>query len=186
MNAPGERRPTRACSRQPLRGSLCSPLAAAADAQAVGPQDERLEMRLLKKVFAPKEAKAAFRVLEEASFSFTSDAAADLFAREAFRSVRRQVEDVILARPAEFVRAVRQGKSPRECVYFAITHIAGRQLGSGRYHVYRGVLNTLGPGPSLVRLFDTAVDELARIGAVDAEVARTQKAAIRKEIKSVG
>ena len=135
-------------------------------------------MRFLKKIFAPKEVRTALAVLEEASYTFNT---------EAFRLVSSKIEGMILARPADFVNLVQsEGISPRQCVYAVISSIAAKHLGSGQYHVYRGFLNPLGPGPDLLRLFDAAADELVRIGAQDADNASKQKATMREEIKSVG
>jgi hypothetical protein len=135
-------------------------------------------MRFLRKLFAPKEVRTALAVLEEADYTFDT---------EAFRLVRSEIERTILARPADFAKAVQsEGIPPRQCVYHAISNITARHLTSGRYHVYRGVLNTLGPGPDLLRLFYAALDELVRIGAENADSARKQKASIREEMKSVG
>ena len=44
----------------------------------------------------------------------------------------------------------------------------------------------MGPGEHLLQLFDMALDELTSMGAIEADWAREQKAAIRKNIKDVG
>jgi len=52
--------------------------------------------------------------------------------------------------------------------------------------MYRGVLNPLGEGPDLLKLFDAAIDELTKIGALDTKRAKIEKEAIRENMKSVG
>jgi len=132
-------------------------------------------MKFLKKLFAPKEVRAALGVLDEANYKFNSTA---------FQLVRNQVEEIILARPKEFARVIQKGNTPRQWVYSSIANRAGDHVESGQHHFYRGALNPL--GEDLLRLFDSAVDELVRLGAVDADNAETQKVAIRESIKSAG
>lgn len=134
-------------------------------------------MKFLKKIFAQKEVKAALGILDEASYKFDN---------EAFRIVRKPIEKTILAKSHKFVNVIQNGVSPREWTYTAIAEVAGDLLGSGSYHIYRGVLNPLGPGNDLLKLFNAAIDELTKIGALDIKEAKAAKNAIRDNIKSVG
>ena len=134
-------------------------------------------MKFIKKILAPKEIKAVLGVLDEASYTFNS---------VAFQLVRDNIEKMILAQPHKFVDVIQKGMSPRQWVYTAITNIAGDLVESGNYHIYRGVLNPLGDGYSLLKLFDASIDQLTQIGVLDAKDAKKQKAAIRDNIKSVG
>lgn len=71
-------------------------------------------------------------------------------------------------------------------VYSMIANAAGDLVESGKYHVYRGVLDPLRGGKDLLRIYDKAVDEMVREGASGAEFAAEQKAIIRENIKTVG
>ncbi len=77
------------------------------------------------------------------------------------------------------------GESPRQWVYANIANIAGDQVESGQYHLYRGILNPLGPGKEFLKLFDIAVDELVRLG-MDNDRGEKQKEQIRKNIQTAG
>jgi hypothetical protein len=134
-------------------------------------------MNFLKKILAPKEVKAALGILDEASCTFDN---------EAFQLVRSHIEKIILTKPDEFVNLIQNGMSPRQWVYTTIANIAGDLVESGNYHMYRGVINPMGLGNDLLKLFDAAIDELTKIGALGAKKAKTEKAAIRENIKSVG
>lgn len=135
------------------------------------------KMNFIKKILAPKEVKAALGILDEASYTFDN---------EAFQLVRNRIEKMILAQTDEFVNIIQKGMSPRQWVYSAIANISGDLVESGKYHIYRGVLNDMGPGNDLLKLFNAAVDELVKIGIVDNKYAKTQKEAILKNINSVG
>lgn len=59
-------------------------------------------------------------------------------------------------------------------------------LESGQYHIYRGVLNPMGPGKDLPMMFDATYDELVQMKAIASDYAEQQKAALRENIKGVG
>ena len=134
-------------------------------------------MSFIKKFLAPKEVKAALGILDEASYRFDS---------EGFRLVREFIEKIIFSEPNKYVDVIQKGMTPRQWVYSAIANIAGDLVESGNYHIYRGVLNPLGDGYDLLKLFDASIDQLTQIGVLDAKDAKKQKAAIRDNIKSVG
>ena len=134
-------------------------------------------MKFIKKLLAPKEVKAALGVLDEASYTFDS---------VGFQLVREHIEKIILSQLDKSVDVIQKGMTPRQWVYITIANIAGDLVESGNYHIYRGVLNPLGSGNDLLKLFDAAIDQLTQIGALDAKDAKKQKATIRDNIKSVG
>jgi len=122
-------------------------------------------MRFFKVLFGPKEVRAALGVLDEAEYAFCG---VDSFRSAAFDPVKQHVQRLVLARPSEFAAVIRKGTSPREYVYSAIANRAGDLLESGDYHIRRGHLNPVGPAEDLYTLFCKALDELVRIGAMDA------------------
>lgn len=152
-------------------------------------------MKVLKKLFAPREIRAILGILDEVDYVFGSEAFREAhsdkdgpywFQYEAFRMVRGIIEDGVFANTSEVVTNVREGLSPREYVYTMIANVSGDHVESGQYHLYRGVLNPLGIGHSLLVIFDTAEDELAALGAIDQEYAKKQKSGVRQNINSVG
>ena len=134
-------------------------------------------MKSLKRRFAPREVQDALDVLDEVGLEFDC---------EAFQRVRKPIEDKFLRHHNGVISSVEKGISPRQQVYFAIANLTGDYLESGEHHLYRGVLNPLGPGGDLLRLFDAATDRLLQSGAIDDKVATTAKAGIRESIKSMG
>ena len=146
-----------------------------------------------KKLTAPKEVRAALGVLDEIACTKVPGEGIGIpmascwHDSEAFRIVRNQIEKMILAGPDEFARMIQVETSPREWVWTAIANVAGDHVESGEYHIgVRGALNPLGPGEYLRKLFDTALDELTRMGAMQPDFAEKQKAALRKNISDVG
>ena len=125
----------------------------------------------------PKEVKEALKMLNKMERSFDN---------AGFHLVRNHIEKMILAQPNKFVDIIQRGTSLRVWIFTAVANTAGDFLESGNYHIYRGVLNPMGPGNDLLRLFDAAVDELVKIGVLKPEKAKEEKEAIRENIKSVG
>jgi len=88
------------------------------------------------KLFKPKEVKVALDILNKADQIFDSPK---------FQLVRNHIEKAILAQPDKFVDIIQKGTSPHKWIYIAIANTAGDLVESGNYHIYRGVLNPLGP-----------------------------------------
>jgi hypothetical protein len=133
-----------------------------------------------------EEQNFASQILKEAQD--TLDEAANRFQTEAFRMVGQVIEKAVAAKPDALVRVIKEnpGRGPREWIYSQIGNIAGDMLESGHYHIYRGVLNPMGPGEDLLKMFDATFDELILIKAIDVDYANEQKAVIRMKIKSMG
>lgn len=133
--------------------------------------------KLFFKLFKPKEIKVALDILDEAG---------QVLDGAGFQLVRNHIEKAILAQPDKFMNIIQKGTSPRKWIYTAIANTAGDLVESGNYHIYRGVLNPLGPGNELLKIFDGATDELTKIGVLDAKKAKAEKEVMRKNIGSVG
>lgn len=71
-------------------------------------------------------------------------------------------------------------------VHAGLSNVAGSLLETGWYHIHRGVLNPLGPGPALLRIFDRCNEEMVRSDHVDAEYAAEQKRPLRQNVAEVG
>ena len=116
-------------------------------------------------------------VLEEASQRFDYPV---------FDMVKKQIKRAVLAHPKDAASNIRKGLSPQQAIYSMIANIAGDHAESGNYHLYRGVLNPLTGGEDLLRIFNTAVDEMVVIGAVEPEEAEDAKEGIRENIRTAG
>ena len=134
-------------------------------------------MKIIKRIFAPKEVRIALNVLDELSLELDS---------EAFKEIRSDIENGILGDYKNIVSQVKDEASARQLIYFSIANFAGAYVESGNYHIYRGVLNPLGIGSELLSLFDIVVNRLLAEGAISEKEAKTHKSGIRKNIKGVG
>jgi len=123
------------------------------------------------------EAEEALGLLVELA-EFYEPAAIDL--------VVERIRKLILSEPDEFAKIIRRGTPVRQWVFSAVANAAADLVESGQYHIYRGVLDPLGPGESLLEIFDEATDELCSLGAVDSEFAVRQKKGVRENLKEVG
>jgi hypothetical protein len=130
-------------------------------------------------ISALQEVREVLRALDEAEHRFQT---------EAFKMVRHEIEESMIKNPDALVQMIRKtvGWTPLEWVYSQIGNIAGHILESGEYHIYTGVLNPMGPGKDLLKMFDAAYDELVRMKAVDADYANEQKVALRRNIQAIG
>jgi len=134
-------------------------------------------MNFLKKLFPPKEVKEAIGMLEEAEREFSS---------KDFHLVKGYIEKVLRSQPDKFVEIIKQGETPRQWIYSTISNIAGDLVESGNYHIYRGVINPMGPGNELLKIYNKAIDKLVEMKVLDNERAKKEKDALQENIKSVG
>lgn len=131
----------------------------------------------IKKSFSKKEIKEAFAILKEASQEFGG---------RGFDLVKEYAEKSIRSDNKQFLDTIQKGRSVRKYVYSMIANISGDLVESGHYHIYRGVLNPMGPGEDLVKIFDSAIDELVNLGDMEGANAKEQKEALRKNIQCMG
>jgi len=137
--------------------------------------DNRHARRL--RMTTPKEIRDAISILDELETKFRC---------KAFEIVREQVQSELLANGDGIAAIIRKGKSVRGMLLGAIGNAAADHVESGDYHLYRGIINPLGPGNDFVKIFDAVVDESVKLGLIDGEWAETQKAALRDNIRNIG
>ena len=102
---------------------------------------------------------------------------------EAFALVKREV----LANLDKWKALIDKEKDrPEVCPYVMLMWVAGNHLQSGEHHTYRGLLSPLGLGNDLLRIFDASVDELFKLGALEADAMQGMKETIRARIKGAG
>ena len=131
----------------------------------------------IRKSFSKKEVKEALRILEEENNKWDFGG---------FELVKSDIQKFILSNTKEFIDVIRNGRPVREYIYAVIANTSGNMAESGQYHIYRGVLSPMGPGRDLLKIFDSAIDELVILGEVDEETAQEQKEIIRKNMQDVG
>ena len=135
-------------------------------------------MKLLKKLFTPKELRLVLGLLDEAEHKFNYPA---------FKIVRDDVEKLLAEVADDIAGLIRNGDmTPRQCLYSSIATISENHVSSGQYHLHRGVLNPMGMGDDLLKIFDGASDELKIMGFVDEKETKERKDDVREQIKHVG
>jgi len=105
-----------------------------------------------------------------------------------FYIVKEIIENGINIQYNEIIQLINSDKnrSSREWIYSVIGNKAGDLLETGKYHVYRGVLDT--NGQELLKIFDKSYDLLLNMGAKDIDVnyVNEQKATLRRNIDKLG
>jgi hypothetical protein len=100
--------------------------------------------------------------------------------------IKDEIKKEIFNHPNAIKQALNEGITLEQWAHTVIANLSSDLLESGEYHLYRGVLNPDGPAKDLLRLYDTAIQELVSIGAIDVSKGELEKNAIRKNIKNVG
>lgn len=134
-------------------------------------------MKFFKKLFPPKEIKEALGILEEAEREFAS---------QDFHLVKGRIEKALHSHPDKFVEIIKQGETPRQWIYSIISNTAGDLIESGNYHIYRGVINPMGPGNELLKIYNKAIDKLVEMKVLNSERAEKEKNALQENIKNIG
>ena len=130
----------------------------------------------MKKSFAPRGVKEAMEILDEIKQTIGGSG---------FDLVRERIEKYLVSHAKEYEESMKKA-TPRQFVYSAIANIAGDLVESGEYHLYRAILNPMGPGKDLLKLFDGAVDELVKMGVMEKANAEKEKLGVRENIKNAG
>lgn len=118
---------------------------------------------------------------------FLTSSISNLKITPSFENVRKTVEEIIM-KNKEKIREImtRDNISPRRTVYSWINNVSGDMLESGQYHIYRGVLNPMGQGNELLKIFDISTDKLVEVGDMSKDKAEQHKKNIRNCISSIG
>lgn len=134
-------------------------------------------MKIFKKIFKTDVIKVAEDALDEARVTLDC---------EALPIVKAEIDKVLRQHPDVLKKQFDNGLSPRQWAYTAIVNVSGDLLESGEFHLYRGVLDPIKHGSSLLTLYDSAMDELIKMGAITPDSASTEKKALRENLASVG
>jgi len=127
---------------------------------------------------APKQIEEALKILDEIQ-------AAQPPQDSGYAPVRKFIEKYLASSPADFITKA-QTTPVRELVYTFVMNTAADFVESGEYHIYRGVVNPMGPGEDFVRIFNWSQDELLQMGATDEETVKRSKEAFNRNLQGVG
>lgn len=128
----------------------------------------------LKKLFADKDLKAFYGVLDELSYSHDT---------QAFEIIKTLINN---EKPENIRENINKETSPRVLVHYLIRENICSQIISGNYHLTRGVLNPLGPGKDFLVLFDYAVNVLVENNFLSKEEGKGDFFFIRQCVRDSG
>ena len=139
-------------------------------------------MAILSGLFLPPESKELLTIIGDIYREWATACPANT----GMGIVAPELEALINRDSKEISKTIREFKqmngNPRIWVLSHLGNIAGDLLQSGKYELYPGVLNPLGPALSLLELYCWSYDELARLGAADADFAESQRVGLLQNI----
>jgi hypothetical protein len=112
------------------------------------------------------------------------DANSAFFQSAAFNTIKPYVVRLIKDKEKTVCSIKEDKMTPHNLVLLLITNVTGELLSSGRYHIYRGILNMTGTG--LLAIWHYAISELEKSGYYSSEQAKEDNEWINKQIKEVG
>ena len=136
-------------------------------------------MLFFKRRAPQKEIQAVYSVLDDAAEKY------DCINYPMFETIKGHIIDSIKPCEKELAEQIKQGRSPVEVIYMLIVNISGDLAESGKYHIYRGVLNPV-RGADLLLIHDSAIAELVKIGFTSEAQANEQKKGLRECIAYAG
>ena len=139
-------------------------------------------MSFIRRIFSSKEVKAALTLVDKCEPIFRSDG----FFGDSFKIIEAELVPYIYKNQKDIQEAIQGGRTVSDCIYTAVATVAQNQLVGGQHHVYRGVLNPIGPAPALHRIFKKAVDLLVKEGAISTGLGNKWKAEVQKLIAQAG
>jgi len=75
---------------------------------------------------------------------------------------------------------------PKNCALNLIGNLSGDLVESGKYHMYRGVLNEMQGGQNLYRVYKDILDQLVKVNEITQKECDENKSGISENIKGVG
>ena len=133
-------------------------------------------MRMFKTLFTPKPIKLLLTQL---------DIFEDKIDLPGFNLVKQKVTRNIRLNEVAFAKAITESHISSEQIIAAeVANVSGDMLETGEHCIYRGVLSPR--GEQLMALFERALDELVRIGAISEEKKHEDVGGLRSTIRSVG
>ena len=131
---------------------------------------------VLNRLFPSNNLKMAISLIDEADD--------ELGLNMSFYIVREYIVKVIYQNPKDVSSAINSFSSPKVWAYIAIANTTGNLLESGKFHMYRGVLDKV--GKDLLFIYNNALYKLAELGEIDDHKVKEQKSTIKENIKNVG
>lgn len=133
--------------------------------------------KILLKIFDINEVNNIFNIIGELEKRFDD---------QAFKTVMYHFNEFVILNSNKIEQVVPKGISFQAFTYGTLCNISGDLLESGNYHLYRGLLNPLGPGEELLKIFDESLEALEKNKIITMDLVKEQKLALRKNIENMG
>jgi hypothetical protein len=104
-----------------------------------------------------------------------------------FNVIKELIEQAISKEPQKIIAFINsKNATTKEWIHSTIGNVSGRLLESGRYHIYRGVLDIT--GNYLLEIYDKSYQILLGMNLkhIDSAYAKSQKEILRKNISVMG
>ncbi|MFH1207156.1 MAG: hypothetical protein V1668_00940 [Patescibacteria group bacterium] len=103
-----------------------------------------------------------------------------------FHLIKDVIEQGVNLQSEEISKVIAQGKTSTQWVYMNIVLVARDLLGIGDYHIYRGVINPMGPGNALLQIHKKALEKLMQIKAISINQVKEENKMLENDIKNAG
>jgi hypothetical protein len=134
-------------------------------------------MGLLDVFFVPRATRQVLEELENVRSLFPNH-------EVGYMLVRRELEVQIRRNAKGVAKHLKTGPSPRDWLISMMATCAADMVETGRFHVYRGVLNP--NGNELLAVTRLCGEEMVRLGAIDAEFLAKQMKTIGENVRDMG
>ncbi|MBN2456611.1 MAG: hypothetical protein JXB29_08790 [Sedimentisphaerales bacterium] len=135
-------------------------------------------MNILKTLFLEKELKQVLAALRQAESEFE---------RYGYSTIKKSIEQCILVSMRGRAKKVLEANktTPTMLMYYFLANVLADYLGSGRYHVYRGVLDF--NGKDLYQILNICLEKLEAEGFTFGDQSVKEfRSVVDGEIKGVG
>ena len=140
---------------------------------------------ILQRLFPIPEVKIALSAYrDEVRRIRNEDARGVLNSAAGIEMLNEEIVESIHAGKNAVKQKITDGKAPRVLVLLLISNIAYRDIASGKYHTYRGLLSMR--GTCLRALWCYTMNELEKVGEISAEGKRLADQNLDEAIREVG
>ena len=134
-------------------------------------------MNILKTLFLEKELRQVFAALRQAESEFE---------RYGYLTIKKSIEQCILVSlKGRAKKVIEVNKTiPTMLMYHFLANVVADYLGSGRYHVYRGMLDF--NGKDLYQILNISLERLEAGGFYNHKQVEEFKSVVNEDIKGAG
>jgi hypothetical protein len=134
-------------------------------------------MSIISRLFQSKELREFNKLLSQLKIEFNNPS---------FDVIGERLSKWALDNPKDLKEMMDKDINHELWINGHVANYSGDLVCSGEYHMYRGVLNPVGHGENLLRLFDDSTDFAYNKGEFDKAFADEQKKCVRIGLQQVG